>query len=36
MVNVNLVFLKYSAIFQFYQGICLKKLFFGSYDEILC
>lgn len=36
MVNVNLIIFKYSSIFQFYQGIYRKNLFFGIYDELLC
>ena len=35
-VDVNWVLLYYSSIFQFYQEIWRKKLFFGSYVKILC
>ena len=35
-VNVNLAFIYNSAIFQFYQGICRKIMFFGIYVKKLC
>ena len=36
LVNVNSVLLYYKAIYQFYQGIYRKNIFFGSYAKILC
>ena len=36
LVDVNQVPFKYRAIYQNYQGINRKKLFFGTYAKILC